>query len=324
MGRPARWRRSAASTTARPPWVSRSRRWRSPRLLIVPQPSTAATGIRARRQPKPARKLATAPEGVNVTDGTDQGGRRQLPDTGDRLQLPTDRVGGGQVPELAVDLGDAVLQGPDLLRHAAEHAPQRSRQLRGGIQQRRNLQHRRLRAARRILSSPSASGHDAWSRRRATARHGSDDHGGLEQRRRSAAPAVRPGLACSELAGQEKRTTGPCPGRPCAGATRQENSCWPPATGTPRPLPAFARPGATRKPPSRRRRAEPSPSSGAHTARCGDRLPHTGRRTPSGPGRPPDPNRLVGRREHQQCLRLEKGADRLSDSKATRASRPHN
>ena len=34
-----------------------------------------------------------------------------------------DRVGGSQVPELAVDLGDAVLQGPTLLPHAAEHAP---------------------------------------------------------------------------------------------------------------------------------------------------------------------------------------------------------
>ena len=40
--------------------------------------------------------------------------------------------------------------------------------------------------------------------------------------------------------------------------------------------------------PSRRRRAAPSPSSEGHTARCADRLPRTGRRTPSDPDRPPD------------------------------------
>ena len=191
-------------------------------LADVPQPSTAATGILARRQPKPARKLATAPEGVNVTDGTDQGGRRQLPDTGDRLQLPTDRVGGGQVPELAVDLGDAVLQGPDLLRHAAEHAPQRSRQLRGGIQQRRNLQHRRLRAARRILSSPSASGHDAWSRRRATARHGSTTTAVSSSVAGPLLPRSGRGWLAPNSPARRNAQQDFAAGRPCTGQTRQE------------------------------------------------------------------------------------------------------
>ena len=105
---------------------------------------------RASRPPRPApaarRHFPPAPEGVNVTDGTDQGDGRQLPDAGNRLQLlgrPGRRQPG---PELAVDLGDAVLQGPALLPHAAEHAPQRRRQLR--IQQHRNRQHCRLRSAR--------------------------------------------------------------------------------------------------------------------------------------------------------------------------------
>ena len=41
------------------------------------EPPTAAARILARRQPEPARKLASAPERVNVADGADQGGRRQ-------------------------------------------------------------------------------------------------------------------------------------------------------------------------------------------------------------------------------------------------------
>ena len=44
----------------------------------------------------------------------------------------------------------------------------------------------------------------------------------------------------------------------------------------------------TATPRSRTRRAEPSPSSGAHTARCGGRLPRTARKTRSDPDRPPD------------------------------------
>ena len=51
---------------------------------------------------------------------------------------------------------------------------------------------------------------------------------------------------------------------------------------------ALAPPGATRTHRSRTRRAEPSPSSGAHTARCGGRLPRTARKTRSDPDRPPD------------------------------------
>ena len=71
-----------------------------------------------------------------------------------------DRVGGAKAPELAVDLGDAVLQGPDLLPPAAEHAPQRHRQLRGRIQQRRNRQQCRNRRAEDSGHAPATAPED--------------------------------------------------------------------------------------------------------------------------------------------------------------------
>ena len=43
---------------------------------------------------------------MDVTDGADQRSRRQRPDTGHRLQPRADRVGRGQVPQLAIDAGE--------------------------------------------------------------------------------------------------------------------------------------------------------------------------------------------------------------------------
>ena len=96
----------------------------------VSESPVAAARVFARRQPDPARKLAPAVERMNVTDRADQGGRPQQADAGHGLQQRADRVGGGQLPQLAVELGDAVLQRADFLLHAGQHAPERSGQLR--------------------------------------------------------------------------------------------------------------------------------------------------------------------------------------------------
>ena len=81
----------------------------------VSESPVVAARVFARRQPDPTRKLAPATERMDVSDRADQGGRPQQSDAGHGLQQRADRVGGGQLPQFAVELGDAVLQRPDLL-----------------------------------------------------------------------------------------------------------------------------------------------------------------------------------------------------------------
>ena len=63
-------------------------------LADAPEPTASATGVLPRRQSEPARELAPALEGMDVTDGADQGSRRQRPDTGHRQQPFADGVEG--------------------------------------------------------------------------------------------------------------------------------------------------------------------------------------------------------------------------------------
>ena len=77
----------------------------------------------SRIEPDPTRELPPAPECMDVTDGADQRSRRQRFDTGHRLQARADRVGRGQVRQLAIDTGDPHLQCSDLLLHAGQHLP---------------------------------------------------------------------------------------------------------------------------------------------------------------------------------------------------------
>ena len=104
----------------------------------------------------------------------------------------------------------------------AGRAQTRTRRRRRACRRKRASRWREAWTGRSVCRRPPAA--TAHRRRRSQARL--DDHGGIEQRRRSAAPALRPGLACSELAGQENAQQDLARCGPCADATRQGNWHW--------------------------------------------------------------------------------------------------
>ena len=81
------------------------------------QVTPRATGMFAQRQSQPTGKLSRASEGVDVSDAAHQRGRRQQADSGNRLQTRHDGIRGGECAQLALELRDARLKGPDPSLH---------------------------------------------------------------------------------------------------------------------------------------------------------------------------------------------------------------